>query len=592
MTSSTGNIDITGTGGAASGTGNRGVLVLGGASVASTGAADIDITGTATAGDDVDFENTVTIGGATAAGNIDINADSLRMQTAVNVQSTGDLTIAPRTANTAINLGTGATDAGLQLDDSELAFLADGFNSITIGDAAVGTGTITVNASTFNDAVTIIGGPITVDGALGVTGTTTLTAGGAVAINADVTSSGDLDITATDTVAAGEDVDIAAGVTVQSSGGSITIDAGDDFSMAAGSVLNASTTITVNVDSGDADAATGATADLGGTFTSTGATVNSAGDDDTFNVTATTAATLTGAAGDDSFNLSANVGGTVDGGSGSETNGDLLNVSGHATSQLLDLGNSSLSALNSGAANGFSNFEDFTGDGNNDTLRGTSSADTFTVATENDGTFSGGAVTADFNDFSILQGVDGADVFTFNASLTGSASGGDGDDTFNVNVNVAGTIDGGSTGETNGDALDLSAHATAQLVNLGDSSASALNSGAAAGFANIADFVGDDANDTLQGTAGDDTFTIATENDGTVADGGVDADFTNFSNVSGAGGADTFTFNASLTGTADGGAADDTFNVNVDVAGTIDGGADGGEWRPAGLFGSHDIAAP
>ena len=68
----------------------------------------------------------------------------------------------------------------------------------------------------------------------------------------------------------------------------------------------------------------------------------SASDNDTFNVTAATAATLVGAAGDDSFNVSANVGGTIDGGSGSETNGDLLNVSGHATSQLLDLGNSSL----------------------------------------------------------------------------------------------------------------------------------------------------------------------------------------------------------------------------------------------------------
>ena len=223
-----------------------------------------------------------------------------------------------------------------------------------------------------------------------------------MAINAGITSSGNVAVTATDTAAAGEDVDIAAAVTVQSSGGGITIDAGDDFSMAAGSVLNASTTITVNIDSGDADSGTGATADLGGTFTSgAGATVNSAGDNDTFNVNATTAATLTGSAGDDTFNVSFDVGGTIDGGSGGETNGDLLNLSGHATAQLLNLGNSSVSALNSGNAAGFSNFEDFTGDGMNDTLRGTSSADTFTVATENDGTVTGGA-TADFNDFSIL----------------------------------------------------------------------------------------------------------------------------------------------------------------------------------------------
>ncbi|MGZ0165047.1 MAG: hypothetical protein ACKVII_14085, partial [Planctomycetales bacterium] len=583
--SATGDITISGTGGNGSGIGNRGVLVLDGASVLSTGAANIDLTGTATAGDDVEFDTNVTIGGGPATGDIDINADSLLMQTNVNVQSAGALTIAPRTANTAINLGTGVTDAGLQIDDLELAFLTDGFSSITIGDAATGTGDITVNNSTFNDNVTIIGGPITVAGAVGVTGTTTLTAAGAVAINAGITSSGSIVVTAADTAGAGEDVDIAAAVIVQSSGGSITIDAGDDFSMAAGSVLNASTTITVNIDSGDADAGAGATADLGGTFTSgSGATVASAGDDDTFNVNATTTATLTGAAGDDTFNVSFDVGGTIDGG----TNGDLLNVSGHATSQLLNLGNSSVSAVNGGGANGFLNFEDFTGDGVNDTLRGTASADTFTVATENDGTFSGGAVTADFTDFSILEGVAGADVFTFNASLTGSADGGAGNDTFTLS---GGTVGGSVDGGADADLLTLDNVANTIAVT-GAGSGTATGTG---GFSNVEAITGNadvdafsftDAgsltgaidgaggtSDSLTGDADGNTFVVTAVDTGTLA--GKTSGWSNIENLTGGATIDTFTFNASLTGTADGGADDDTFTVNVNVAGTIDGGADG-----------------
>ncbi len=221
-------------------------------------------------------------------------------------------------------------------------------------------------------------------------------------------------------------------------------------------------------------------------------------------------------------------------------------------------------ALNSGGAGGFANIENVKGDNANDTLRGTAGPDVFTVSTENDGT----AGTAVFEDFSILEGVGGNDTFTFNASLTGSASGGDDEDVFTVNVDVAGTIDGG--GQANnppGDMLDVSGHATAQVVNLGDSSATALNSGGTAA-ANIEKFKGDNANDTLRGTAGPDVFTVSTENDGTAGT----AVFEDFSILEGVGGNDTFTFNASLTGSASGGDDEDVFTVNVDVAGTIDGG--------------------
>ncbi|HPM82413.1 MAG TPA: GEVED domain-containing protein, partial [Candidatus Anammoximicrobium sp.] len=313
-------------------------------------------------------------------------------------------------------------------------------------------------------------------------------------------------------------------------------------------------------------------------------TINLSGDNftgsdsgnDTFDIQASPAGVtvnLVGGAGDDTFQMKVNVSGTINGGSGSETSGDKLDVSGHATAQVVDLGNSSVTGLFAGAANGFANIEDFVGDGNNDTLRGTGSADTFTVSSQNDGTVSGG-VAADFTDFSKLEGVGGNDTFTFNASLTGSASGGAGDETFSLNVNVPGTIDGGSGGETNGDKLNASGHGTAQVVDLGNSSVTALFGGAANGFANIEDFAGDGSNDTLRGTGSADTFTVSSQNDGTVS-GGAAADFTDFSKLEGVGGNDTFTFNAGLTGSASGGAGDDTFNLNVNVPGTIDGGAGG-----------------
>ncbi len=93
-----------------------------------------------------------------------------------------------------------------------------------------------------------------------------------------------------------------------------------------------------------------------------------------------------------------------------------MDVSGHATAQVIDLGNSSTTALKAGGLSGFTNIETLRGDNVNDTLRGTAGPDVFTVATENDGTVG----TTAFEDFSILEGVGGNDTFTFNASLTGS----------------------------------------------------------------------------------------------------------------------------------------------------------------------------
>jgi len=157
-----GDISIVGSGSNGSGTGNHGVIVQNAGSVSSTGSAGVAITGSATTGNDIELNTSGDIGGGTTTGDITLTADTVVLAGAVNVQSSGALLITPRTASTAINLGTGATDAGLQLDDKELALLADGFSSITIGDATSGTGTVNLDNATFVDDVTIVGGSIAV----------------------------------------------------------------------------------------------------------------------------------------------------------------------------------------------------------------------------------------------------------------------------------------------------------------------------------------------------------------------------------------------------------------------------------------------
>ncbi len=77
------------------------------------------------------------------------------------ISGTGALTIAPSVASSTIGLGDSAS-GDLNLDAAELTLLQDGFSSITIGDAAAGTGAVDINASTFADDVTIVGGSITV----------------------------------------------------------------------------------------------------------------------------------------------------------------------------------------------------------------------------------------------------------------------------------------------------------------------------------------------------------------------------------------------------------------------------------------------
>ena len=101
----------------------------------------------------------------------------------------------------------------LDLDDTELGFLQDGFSSITIGDAANGSGSVDVASSTFSDPVTIVGGSIAATELDAGSNAVTLTAR-----TGDITDGGDVasDIT-------GGPVNLTSAGNIAASGDAITV---------------------------------------------------------------------------------------------------------------------------------------------------------------------------------------------------------------------------------------------------------------------------------------------------------------------------------------------------------------------------------
>lgn len=178
VTSNEGNIVITGTGGGVNASvDNNGVAIDASATVSSTGtganAATISITGTGNLdGYGVALENgatvtsaegdvTITATGATqndiqfnaapvltataAATDITLYIDSLTTAAAdPTISATGNISITPRTASRAINLGAAAPAGGLDITAAQLALFA-ATGTLSIGDAVNGTGLVTIN---------------------------------------------------------------------------------------------------------------------------------------------------------------------------------------------------------------------------------------------------------------------------------------------------------------------------------------------------------------------------------------------------------------------------------------------------------------
>ena len=241
---------------------------------------------------------------------------------------------------------------------------------------------------------------------------------------------------------------------------------------------------------------------------------------------------LTGGNGDDRFQFAdgGSISGTLDG--GGQTTADEYDVSAVTAPVAVTLSD-------------LVNMESVVGDGTNDTLIGDDSGQTWQISGANTGTVNG----TNFSDFPNLAGGVGDDRFEL---LDGGG--------------VSGTLDGG--GQTTADEYDVSA--VTAPVTVGVSS-----------LVNIESVIGDGTNDTLVGGDTGETWQITGMNAGSVNG----TDFTDFSNLTGGSGGDTFSLNGgSLTGHINAGDGSDTllgdnmantFEITGENSGTATG-VDGG----------------
>ncbi|MBL4703688.1 MAG: hypothetical protein JKY54_04155, partial [Flavobacteriales bacterium] len=215
---------------------------------------------------------------------------------------------------------------------------------------------------------------------------------------------------------------------------------------------------------------------------------------------------LTGGAGNDTFTFDndGSINGLIDGGLGSDT--------------------ANFAAVTSAIVNltDFTRVESFVGNNTDSTLIGTDTGDNWTI----DGVNSGSNGVIVFTDFTDLTGGDGNDTFTFadGGSISGLIDGGLGSD----NANFAGV--------------------TSAIVNLTD-------------FTRVESFVGNNNDSTLVGTDNGDSWLIDGANSGTVGT----IVFTDFANLTGGAGDDTFAFtdSGSLSGLFDGATGQDTADYSA-----------------------------
>ncbi|MEM9217176.1 MAG: CHAT domain-containing protein [Cyanobacteria bacterium P01_F01_bin.150] len=230
---------------------------------------------------------------------------------------------------------------------------------------------------------------------------------------------------------------------------------------------------------------------------------------------------VVGGSGNDTFTVidNAAITGTLDAGLGT----DHVNYSAYISSPI----SYSLDGAVTGAA-GVSNVELVTGSsGTNDLVTGSSSDDLFAVTGFNN--FTVGSV--DFSGFENIAGADGNDDVLFTAN----------------GVGLAGTIDGG----TGTNSLDYTGYTANITVDLGINTATGITGG----FSNINAIAGGSgANDTVVGTAANDSFTFAATNTGTVTGIRVSA----IETLSGMDGDDSFIFDGGSISNLDGGTGTDS----------------------------------
>jgi len=279
---------------------------------------------------------------------------------------------------------------------------------------------------------------------------------------------------------------------------------------------------------------------------------------------------LVGSAGADNFVFvdGSSISGSVNGGAGT----DAVNQAAQTGIVNITLGGS-----------GYSNIEDFTGNGTNSTLIGDNIVNTWSI----NGLDSGTVGPMSFTNFSNLQGGANNDSFVINSgSLTGQINGGAGSDLIQANNianiwNITGADVGDVTGVGSFGGIEtLVGNASTDVFIFADgSSFSGLMDGAggtdtvdyssqtgavtaslASGqYQNIESFIGNNVDSTLVGDNVVNNWFITAANAGTI--NGIN--FSGFNNVTGNASVDTFIIaTGSITGTINGGTGNDTLQAD------------------------------
>ena len=218
-----------------------GIILYNASGISVTGMGNLNLTGIGNGASDIAANFYIasavnTLGNAGMTGNITINADSLDL-TSLAALTQNNIVVKPRTPGTQINLGTGAVNAGLQLDNTELATLhadndANNIGSLIIGDAVAGSGPVTATPyAGWNSNVTLQSatGSITfAAGAhnFGAHGLSVVT-GGPIAVNGAITAGTDL----LQTTGFGNDITLggAGSIAASAAGNSLILASGRDF---------------------------------------------------------------------------------------------------------------------------------------------------------------------------------------------------------------------------------------------------------------------------------------------------------------------------------------------------------------------------
>jgi fibronectin-binding autotransporter adhesin len=202
---------------------NDSTLALGSSTLTTTGSAAI--------------ANVTSAGGGIVAGTSIIDADDDNNITGTNVYLQA------------------AAGIGTAVDPIETAVGAIQLNNIT-------SGVVNVLNSDVGALLTVSDLRTLGFAARNLAGTLTVASVGPLTIAGNVSSSAALTLSANDTAAAVDNLTVNANVTLQSTGSTVTLNGGDSVTLPASSLIVATGTVTINVDAGIADTATGGVVSL------------------------------------------------------------------------------------------------------------------------------------------------------------------------------------------------------------------------------------------------------------------------------------------------------------------------------------------